>query len=141
MIVGSHVVIYSRDDAADRALLRDVLKLPHVDAGGGWLIFGLPSSELAFHPSTEATNHEFYLMCKDVQAFIEQMRKRSLECAPVSEQRWGLLTYLTLPGGARLGVYQPRHARPKSARAVSAPRAKMKKKSVRTRAQRRARSK
>jgi len=53
MIVGSHVIIYSRDDAADRAFLRDVLKLPYVDVGGGWLIFGLPPSEVAIHPTED----------------------------------------------------------------------------------------
>jgi hypothetical protein len=27
-------------------------------------------------------------------------------------QGWGMLTQLTLPGGGKLGVYQPRHGRP-----------------------------
>jgi hypothetical protein len=27
---------------------------------------------------------------------------------------WGLLTQVVLPGGGSLGVYQPRHARPKA---------------------------
>ncbi len=129
MIIGSHVVIYSRDNAADRGFLRDVLKLPHVDVGDGWLIFGLPPSEIAFHPTEGATSHEFYLMCKDVRTFIKEMQSRSIECEPVSEQPWGLLTHLTLPGGARLGVYEPRHARPKSAPAARARRARAKTKS------------
>jgi hypothetical protein len=30
----------------------------------------------------------------------------------VQNQGWGLLTQVTLPGGGKLGVYQPRHARP-----------------------------
>jgi hypothetical protein len=128
MIIGAHVVIYSRDNAADRGFLRDVLKLPHVDAGGGWLIFGLPPSEIAFHPTEGATSHEFYLMCQDVRAFIKDMQNRSIKCEPVSEQRWGLLTYLTLPGGARVGVYEPRHARPKSARLATVRHTRTKKK-------------
>jgi hypothetical protein len=136
MIVGSHVVIYSRDDAADRAFLRDVLKLPYVDAGGGWLIFGLPPSEIAFHPAEGATSHEFYLMCQDVQAFTREMQRRSIKVEPISEQRWGLLTYLTLPGGARVGVYEPRHPRPKSAAAASARRARAKKSSAKSRTRR-----
>jgi hypothetical protein len=41
MILGAHVVLYSRDSDADRAFLKDVLDLLHVDAGGGWLIFRL----------------------------------------------------------------------------------------------------
>jgi hypothetical protein len=128
MIVGSHVVIYSRDGAADRALLRDVLRLPHVDVGGGWLIFGLPASEVAFHPTDSAKSTEFYLMCADVRAFVAEMQKRALACTPLTEERWGILTHLTLPGGARIGVYEPRHARPKSAHAPAAGRKRAPKK-------------
>ncbi len=54
MITGSHVIVYSRDADADRAFLRDVLGYPHVDAGGGWLIFKLPPSEIAVHPAEES---------------------------------------------------------------------------------------
>ena len=50
MIIGAHSIIYSKNPEADRAFLRDVLKFPAVDVGGGWLIFGLPPSELAVHP-------------------------------------------------------------------------------------------
>ena len=126
MIVGSHVIIYSRDEAADRAFLRDVLKLPHVDVGGGWLIFGLPPSEVTVHPTDGAQSHELYLMCRDVEEFVQAMRGRSLTCTPVRNERWGLLTQLTLPGGGKLGVYEPRHARPKQTRMPSARRAQSK---------------
>lgn len=115
MITGSHVIIYSRNSDADRAFLRDVLKFSHVDVGHGWLIFSLPPSEVAVHPAEGAEKHEFYLMCKDVNAFVEKMLKHSLRCTPVRDEGWGLLTQLTLPGGGTLGVYQPRHARPKPA--------------------------
>ena len=42
MLTGAHSIIYSSNADADRAFLRDVLKLTSVDAGHGWLIFGLP---------------------------------------------------------------------------------------------------
>ncbi len=113
MIIGAHSIIYSQRPEADRAFLRGVLKLPSVDAGGGWLIFGLPPAELAVHPSDENDVHELYLMCDDVESFVAAMNKRGITCAPVHEQGWGLLTQVTLPGGGKLGVYQPRHARPK----------------------------
>lgn len=112
MIIGAHSIVYSKDPEADRAFLRDVLGLPHVDVGDGWLIFGLPPAEVAVHPSDENDVHELYLMCEDVHAFVAAMRDRSIACAPVQDQGWGLLTELTLPGGGSLGVYQPRHARP-----------------------------
>src|SRR5215813_4489193 len=107
MITGAHSVIYSTDAEADRAFLRDVLKLTSVDLGGGWLIFGLPPSEVAVHPSEENDVHEFYLMCDDVEGFVTQMKKNRIVCSPVQNLGWGMLTQITLPGGGKLGVYQP----------------------------------
>src|SRR5215468_10714297 len=113
MITGAHSIIYSKSPEADRAFLRDVLGLPNVDVGGGWLIFGLPPAEVAVHPSDTNDVHEFYLMCEDIEALIAEMKKRNIVCGPVRNQGWGLLTQLTLPGGGKLGIYQPRHVRPK----------------------------
>ena len=112
MIIGAHSIIYSKNPEADRAFLRDVLGLPNVDVGGGWLIFGLPPAEVAVHPSDEDGVHEFFLMCDDVDAFVEEMKGRGIVCGPVQNPRWGMLTEVMLPGGGKLGVYQPRHARP-----------------------------
>ena len=114
MINGAHAIIYSTDPEADRAFLRDVLQLPHVDVGGGWLIFGLPPSEVAVHPSESNDVHEFYLMCDDVGAFVSDIEARGFECSPIQEESWGSITRVTLPGGGRVGVYQPRHARPEA---------------------------
>jgi hypothetical protein len=113
MIIGAHSIVYSKNPDADRAFLRDVLELPNVDVGDGWLIFGLPPAEVAVHPSSKNDVHEFYLMCDDVEALVAEMKKRKIACGPVQNQGWGLLTQVTLPGGGKLGVYQPRHARPK----------------------------
>src|SRR5215470_3922948 len=112
MINGAHAIVYSRDPEADRTFLRDVLALPGVDVGGGWLIFGLPPAEVAVHPSEENDVHELFLMCDDVQALIAEMKMKKVECSPVDEQRWGSITRLTLPGGGKLGIYQPKHASP-----------------------------
>jgi hypothetical protein len=114
MIIGAHAIVYSTNPEADRAFLRDVIGLSHVDVGGGWLIFGLPPSEVAVHPSDENDRHELYLMCDDVDAFVAQMQQRGVACAPLQALSWGKLTQVTLPSGGKLGVYQPRHARPKS---------------------------
>ena len=114
MINGAHVIVYSRSPEKDRAFLRDVLRLPHVDVGDGWLIFGLPPSEVAVHPSEENDVHELYLMCDDVAAFITAVKKHRITCSPVQNRGWGLVTQLTLPGGGKLGVYEPRHARPRA---------------------------
>ncbi len=117
MIIGAHSIIYSARPEADRAFLKDVLKLPAVDVGEGWLIFGLPPAEVAVHPSEENDVHEFYLMCDDVEAFAEDMTKRGIACTPAQDLGWGVLSQVTLPGGGKLGVYQPRHARPTSMKA------------------------
>jgi hypothetical protein len=114
MIIGAHSIIYSRKPEADRAFLKDVIGLPHVDVGEGWLIFGLPPSEVGVHPSRKNDVHEFYLMCADVDAFVAAMKKRRVRCAPIQDQGYGIMTAITLPGGGKIGVYQPRHARPKS---------------------------
>ena len=121
MIIGTYSIIYSKSPELDRAFLRDVLKLPHIDLGGGWLIFGLPPAEVALHPSSKNDVHEFYLMCDDVEALIVEMKKCGMPCGPVQNQAWGLLTHVTLPGGGKLGIYQPRHARPKAMGATSRP--------------------
>src|SRR5262245_11418847 len=124
MIIGAHSIIYSTDPDADRAFLRDVLKLTHVDVGGGWLIFGLPPSEVAFHPADAKGDQEFYLMVDDVHEFISDLRDRNIPCTDPQDHGWGVLTQLTLPGGGMFSVYEPRHARPSSMPARSGPRRK-----------------
>jgi hypothetical protein len=112
MIIGAHAIIYSTNSDADRAFLRDILELTHVDVGGGWLIFGLPPAEVAVHPADDGGTHELYLMSDDIGKFCERMALHGIETATVQNAGWGLLTQVTLPGGGKLGVYQPRHARP-----------------------------
>jgi hypothetical protein len=112
MIVGAHSILYSTKPEADRAFLKDVLRLPNVDVGGGWLIFGLPPAEVAVHPGEENDVHEFYLMCDDVEGFVADMKTRGVACGPAQNLGWGVLAHVVLPGGGKLGVYQPRHARP-----------------------------
>jgi len=112
MITGAHTVVFSTNADADRAFLRDVLGLPAIDAGGGWLIFALPPAEVAIHPTDQGERHELYLLCDDVEAFVRDMTRRDVPCGPIEEMSWGRLTRVTLPGGGTLGVYEPRHQRP-----------------------------
>ncbi|HMC21839.1 MAG TPA: extradiol dioxygenase [Thermoanaerobaculia bacterium] len=132
MIIGAHSIIYSKNPDADRKFFRDVLRLTHVDVGDGWLIFGLPPAEVAVHPSDENDVHEFYLMCDDIEAFIAEMKRNKMLCGPVHNQGWGLLTQVVLPGGGKLGVYQPRHARPKPMPAPKTEKKKAQKRRVST---------
>lgn len=114
MITGAHTILYSSNPEADRNFLLNVLKLTNVDVGQGWLIFGLPPSEIAVHPAEGDRTSELFLMCDDIQHFIGQMSEAKIQCDPVQKQRWGYLIYLILPSGARLGVYEPLHPRPAS---------------------------
>jgi len=111
MITGAHSILYSQDADADRAFLRDVLDFPHVDVGDGWLIFALPPAEIGVHPARKAS-HELFLMTDDVRGLVKWMKKRKVACTAVKDEGWGLLTHVTLPGGGKLGVYEPRHPRP-----------------------------
>jgi hypothetical protein len=112
MINGGHVILHSRNAEADRALFRDVLKFPYVDVHDGWLIFKLPPAELAVHPAEENDTHEFWLMTDDLDAEIAALRAAAVECEAPTQQGWGRVTRIRLPGGGTLGLYQPRHARP-----------------------------
>jgi catechol 2,3-dioxygenase-like lactoylglutathione lyase family enzyme len=114
MITGTHVVIYSRNADADRAFFRDVLGFPCVDAGKGWLIFATPPSEIACHPGENDSKQEFYLLCDDIENEVATLSGKGVQCSAVTDQGWGLLTTIQLPGGGELGLYQPRHPRPAS---------------------------
>ena len=109
MIAGAHVVVYSKDATADRAFLRDVLGFASVDAGHGWLIFALPPAEVAVHPSEENDRPELYLLCGDLKAEMDALRKKGVQCSLVEEARWGSITRIGLPGGGEIGLYEPKH--------------------------------
>jgi catechol 2,3-dioxygenase-like lactoylglutathione lyase family enzyme len=117
MITGVHAVIFTADADADRAFFRDVLEFPFVDAGGGWLIFALPPAELAAHPADEGDEQKLYLMCDDIRATIDDLTVKGVAFdRPVTDEGFGLLTTIRLPGGGELGLYEPRHPTPLSSR-------------------------
>lgn len=113
MITGAHAIVFSRDADKTRAFFADVLNLPSVDAGGGWLIFALPPAELAVHPSDSGSRHELYLMCDDIHATLSELRSKGVDVAgDISDQGWGLIAAIRLPDGSELPIYQPRHQSP-----------------------------
>jgi hypothetical protein len=109
MISGAHMIVYSKDAGADRAFFRNVLGLPSIDAGHGWLIFALPPAEAAFHPSATQGAHELYFMCDDLKAELAVLQKKGVHFSEVQEARWGSITKMRLPGGSEVGLYQPKH--------------------------------
>jgi catechol 2,3-dioxygenase-like lactoylglutathione lyase family enzyme len=119
MIAGAHFLLYTTNPEADRAFLRDVLELRAVDAGHGWLIFALPPSEVAVHPTDDSAappqadakllGAELYFMTRDVRGFVASLERQGVSCAPIDEARWGSVTSFALPSGGKIGVYQPKH--------------------------------
>jgi len=110
MISGAHVIVYSKDAAADRAFFRDILGFSSVDAGHGWLIFALPPAEAAIHPAEEHERHELYFMCSNLKAEMSALGEHGVRCSEVQETTWGSITRIRLPGGGEVGLYQPTHA-------------------------------
>jgi catechol 2,3-dioxygenase-like lactoylglutathione lyase family enzyme len=107
MISGAHVIVYSQDADADRIFFRDVLGFRSVDAGHGWLIFALPPAEAAFHPGGD--KHELYFMCDDLAVEMATLAAKGVVCGEVHQERWGSITTVPLPGGGKIGLYQPKH--------------------------------
>src|SRR5262249_28513798 len=112
MITGAHFIIESKNPEKDRDFFRNVLGLPSVDAGNEWLIFALPPSELAVHPSEVNDARELYLLCDDIAETVKHLKSSKVKCTPVREMAWGKLVMVTLPGGGKLGIYEAKHPRP-----------------------------
>lgn len=109
MPIAAHVVIYSKDAVADRAFFRDILGFRSVDAGHGWLIFGVPAAEVAFHPHDQNNKHEMYFICDDLKAEKATLEKKGARFGEISEEQWGTRTTVLLPGGGQVGMYEPKH--------------------------------
>ena len=119
MIAAVHTVLYAHDADAARAFFREVLGMDSVDAGDGWLIFALPSAELACHPGAgriagrEEGRSELFLMCTDVDSTRRELEDRGVEFVDaVRDQGYGLVTRFRVPGYGEIGLYEPRHASP-----------------------------
>jgi len=119
MVNGAHLLLNSTNPEADRAFFRDGLGFPHVDAGGGWLIFALPPAELAVHPTEKKTHRRspghrmlgaaLYLMCADLKGTIAALKSKNVACTEIAKERWGMRTTIKLPSGGEIGLYQPTH--------------------------------
>ena len=109
-IIGTHILFYSAEADALRATLRDAFGFHTVDAGGGWLIFGLPPSELGVHPA-EAPSHQVSFMCDDIYATIAELRAKGIRIdGEPADRGFGIVVTMTLPGDLKVMLYQPRHA-------------------------------
>ena len=113
MISGIHALIYTKDPDGVRAFFRDVLGFQYVDAHDGWLIFALPPAELGIHPADHEGRHELWLMCEDLHATVEELKGKGVEFTrPITDQGFGLVTWLRTPDGGELPLYEPKHLSP-----------------------------
>ncbi|MGH3904669.1 MAG: VOC family protein [Pseudonocardiaceae bacterium] len=120
MITAVHTLVYADDAEAARAFFRDVLGWPHVDSGGGWLIFKTGPSELGVHPTSDdrggetwstTQHHEISLMCDDVERTVAELTaKGAVFSSDIRDDGFGLTTMLKIPGAGEMMLYQPKHS-------------------------------
>ena len=114
-IFGTHMLFYTSEAEALRAMLRDVFGFKHVDAGEGWLIFALPPSELGVHPAEGPTfdsgvRHQISFMCDDIRKTAAELKSRGVTVnGEPQDEGWGITLTLALPGGCDVMLYEPRH--------------------------------
>src|SRR6187200_1354895 len=121
MITSIHTLIYSDEAQATRTFLRDVLGWKYVaeDWDNDWLIFGTGPSEMGVHPThsvwegrefNSPRHHEIALMCDDVEATRADLEaKGATFSGPVTDQGYGLVTMIEVPGADPISLYEPRH--------------------------------
>ena len=122
MITAVHTLVYADDPDAARAFFRDVLGWPHVDTGGGWLIFRTGPSELGVHPTTDESDgqswsteqkHEISLICDDLEATVADLAAKGAHFTrPIRDDGFGLTIDIQIPGGPEMMLYEPRYDPP-----------------------------
>jgi hypothetical protein len=113
VITGAHSIVFGRDADAARSFFANALGFASVDAGDGWLIFALPPAELAVHPTSDEPKHELYLMCDDIESTLDDLAAKGVEVLePVSNEGFGMMTRIRVPGAGEMGIYEPRHPIP-----------------------------
>ena len=110
MITGVHGLVYTSEPEAVRAIFRDVFGWAHVDAGDGWLIFGLPPAELGVHPAERSDRRSISVMCDDLKATMDELRAKGIEFrGEPRDEGFGITVTMVLPGETELMLYEPRH--------------------------------
>jgi predicted enzyme related to lactoylglutathione lyase len=114
-IIGAHALVYTTEPETVRTIFREVFGFDHVDAGEGWLIFALPPAEVGVHPAegpgfAAGARHLLSFMCDDLDATIAELRAKGIEFRhEPTDQGYGIVTTMALPGGLDVQLYQPRH--------------------------------
>ena len=115
MIKGLHGLLYSSEAEAMRAFIRDKLRLPYTDVGGGWLIFDLPEGDIGVHPIEESGEppsgtHNLSFYCDDIQATVADLKSRGVTFRKeVEDHGYGYVTHFIMPGGVQVQLYEPKY--------------------------------
>jgi catechol 2,3-dioxygenase-like lactoylglutathione lyase family enzyme len=127
MIRGIHGLFYSSDPDATRSFFRTKLKLPGSDIGGGWWIFDFKEGDMGVHPvedAADAGGHDVSFYCDDLKAVVKDLQSRDVTVDEIADRGYGYVTHLTVPGGIRVQLYQPKYTkgttRPKPAKKKAA---------------------
>lgn len=114
MIRGIHGLFYSSQAQATRKFMRDKLRLPFTDVGGGWLIFDLPEGDVGVHPLEQGApptgKHDISFYCDDIKGTMAELAKRGVQFKhdPV-DHGYGYVTYFKMPGGVEVQLYEPKY--------------------------------
>jgi hypothetical protein len=119
MIRGVHTMFYSSEAEALRAFLRDKLRFPYTDVGGGWLIFDLPEADMGCHPVEKSDpyvqpsgTHSISFYCDDIHQTVAELKGRGVEFTDeIADHGYGLVTHFKVPGNFAVQLYQPRYVK------------------------------
>jgi hypothetical protein len=123
MIKGVHALFYSSQTDELRAFMKDKLCLPYTDVGGGWLIFDLPEGDVGCHPTEDASysgTHNVSFYCDDLKKTVAELSARGVVFDDeIADHGYGYVTHVTMPGGVKVQIYQPKYAKRTKAKAAS----------------------
>ena len=116
MIKGIHGLFYSSKPEELRAFIRDKLQLPFSDTGDGWLIFDFKEGDLGVHPTENETemsgHHNISFFTDNIEETVEELKNRGvLFDGKITDQGFGLVIYLTMPGDVKVQIYQPSYSK------------------------------
>ena len=109
-------MFYSSKAQELRAFLKDKLGLPFSDTGGGWLIFDFEEGDLGVHPTegkeAPSGTHDISFFTDDLEATVKELAARGVSFDDeIEDHGYGFVTHLTMPGGVRVQLYQPKYGK------------------------------
>ena len=75
------------------------------------MIFDVEEADLGCHPAEEAY-HSISFYCDDIKKSVDELRSRGVEfTSGITDEGWGLLTHLKMPGNMIVELYQPKYSK------------------------------